>query len=126
MDNQAIIIDYLYEDLPEDYVVLAQDWNLVMSLIKAAINNHAGLIDSVNDIPFIETIGSEGNNWSGGGSYYTYYIEGTKHKKGGTPKVQLFLSTDEQIFTEVRITPDTGDIFISSEHALPIRIVISA
>lgn len=126
MENQALVIDYLYEDLPEDYVVLAQDWNLVMSLIKNAINNHAVLINNVNNIPFIEIIGSEGNNWSGTINNYTYTIAGSKHKKGNTPKVQLFLDTAEQIFAEIKIDPTNGNVDIFSNHALPIRIVISA
>ena len=120
----AVILNYLYEDLPEKHIVLATEWNDAMQQIKNAINNHASLINKTIGVPFVTFIGTEDFPWIGSPGAYTCIITQQEHQQGLTPKVQLFDINGDVFNADYALYRETGNIkFYSSANKI-FRIII--
>lgn len=122
----AKIINYLYEDLPEGYTVLASDWNDAMNQIKEAINSHAKLLDQKAVAEYIIDIGSELHPWSYNDLLKSYYfiITQSTHNKGLIPEVKTYLQNGDETYDSPNINFNTGDVTVYSNRDIKLKVVI--
>lgn len=124
----ATVINYLYEDLPDGYTVLAEDWNTAMRLIKDTINSHARIIDSNENkaVDFVTTIGTSLRPWTRGASdqIYSCSITAAMHNKGIHPHIMTYTTSGEIVHCAYSIDLNIGNVTFESNVDIPINVVI--
>lgn len=121
---KALVINYLYEDLPEGYTVLATDWNNAMQLIKDTINAHATLLEQRSNNPYELIIGTSTNPWSEEDNTYQFTISQAMHNKGTRPRVNIYTTDGIELYDNPSINFDTGDVTIYSNSNDIIEVII--
>lgn len=118
----ALAISYLYEDLPNGYIVQAEDWDTAMLLIKNAINNHALILNQGISRTTINI--TSGTDWVQGTDGYRYAIPGNAHVAGSKPIIRINDNLGNECHNLIESISEEGLITLLAPVPLTLEVLI--